>query len=113
MTSQHTLQARVCCAILALLLNFKVAQAIVVRHDVADAKYRITLSEFPALVYLPGEGHGVLIAPQWIVTAAHAAVWRPIREVTVLGVRHRVVKVIVILVTSKRRRSCGRVMPAL
>jgi hypothetical protein len=47
--------------------------AVVTRADVDDAKYRTPTSAFPALVDLPGEGHGILIAPQWVVTAAHAA----------------------------------------
>ena len=47
--------------------------AVVIRADVDDAKYRVSGSAFPALVDMPGEGHGVLIAPQWVVTAAHAA----------------------------------------
>ena len=49
------------------------AGAIVLRDDVDDAQYRIDGSEFPALADMPGEGHGVLIAPRWVVTAAHAA----------------------------------------
>ncbi|HEL3863253.1 TPA: trypsin-like serine protease [Stenotrophomonas maltophilia] len=49
------------------------AGAIVIRDDVDDARYRIDGSAFPALADLPGEGHGVLIAPRWVVTAAHAA----------------------------------------
>lgn len=48
------------------------ASAVVIRHDVDDSKYRIPASGFPALVDMPGEGHGVLIAPQWAITAAHA-----------------------------------------
>ncbi|AKC87109.1 S1 family peptidase [Pseudoxanthomonas suwonensis] len=57
---------------LALLLALSSpASAIVIRHDVDDSKYRITASEFPALVDMPSEGHGVLIAPQWVITAAH------------------------------------------
>ncbi|WP_213947507.1 trypsin-like serine protease [Luteibacter sp. dw_328] len=47
--------------------------AVVTRADVDDGKYRIPPSAFPALVDMPGEGHGVLIAPKWVVTAAHAA----------------------------------------
>jgi hypothetical protein len=54
-----------------LFLISSTAAAIVIRHDVDDAKYRVPASEFPALVDMPGEGHGVLIAPQWVVTAAH------------------------------------------
>lgn len=48
------------------------ASAIVIRHDVDDERYRIPASEFPALADMPSEGHGVLIAPRWVITAAHA-----------------------------------------
>lgn len=47
--------------------------AVVIRDDVDDARYQIDASVFPALADMPGEGHGVLIAPRWVVTAAHAA----------------------------------------
>lgn len=57
---------------LLMLLATSSAQAIVIRDDVPDAQYRIAASDFPALVDLPMEAHGVLIAPQWVVTAAHA-----------------------------------------
>ncbi|MFC5863531.1 trypsin-like serine protease [Acidicapsa dinghuensis] len=58
--------------LLALLGVAITAHAIVIRHDVPDAKYAVSGKDFPALVDLPGEGHGVLIAKQWVVTAAHA-----------------------------------------
>lgn len=57
--------------LLALFAVSSTASAVVIRHDLDDAKYRIPASEFPALVDMPGEGHGVLIAPQWVITAAH------------------------------------------
>lgn len=80
---------------MAILLACGVCEAIVIRHDIPDSKYRVTAGEFPALVFLPGEGHGMLISKQWVVTAAHAAVWRPIHEVVLNGVSHPVAKVIV------------------
>ncbi len=49
------------------------AGAVVIRHDVDDARYRIDAAVLPALADMPGEGHGVLIAPRWVLTAAHAA----------------------------------------
>ena len=57
--------------IILLVAVASAADAIVVRHDVDESKYRFSDSRFPALVDMPGEGHGVLIAPSWVVTAAH------------------------------------------
>jgi chymotrypsin len=72
---------------LALLTVSFTASAIVIRHDVDDSKYRVPASEFPALVDLPGEGHGVLIAPQWVITAAHAITWQSeIKQVAINGI---------------------------
>jgi hypothetical protein len=82
--------------LLALLVVSFSASAVVIRDDVADANYRVPASEFPALVDLPGEGHGVLIAPQWIVTAAHAITWQPeIKQVTIGGVPRDVARVVI------------------
>lgn len=71
------------------------ASAVVTRHDVADAKYRVAASEFPALVDMPHEGHGVLISPVWIVTAAHAIPTPAPAEVVISGVARRVERVFV------------------
>ncbi len=71
------------------------ADAVVLRHDVADTEYRVNEGEFLPLAYLPDEGHGVLIAPEWIVTAAHATTWRPIHEVAINGIVRAVDKVVV------------------
>jgi len=82
--------------LLVLLAISATANAVVIRSDVPDAKYRVPASAFPALVDMPGEGHGVLIAPQWVVTAAHAA---PMQmqgmedEVSIGGVARRVKRV--------------------
>lgn len=43
-----------------------------IRHDLPDSQYRIDPRAIPALVDLPDEGHGTLIAPRWVITAAHA-----------------------------------------
>lgn len=81
-----------------LFLLFALAQganAIVIRNDVDDAQYRVVATEFPQLVDLPGEGHGVLIAPRWILTAAHAVSWQAEVDVVVLkGAPRRVEKII-------------------
>ena len=82
--------------LLALLVVSSTADAIVIRHDLDDAQYRVPASEFPALVDMPGEGHGVLIAPRWVVTAAHAVTWQPEAGTVVLaGVPRSVERVVV------------------
>lgn len=84
-----------CHLLWVLLATSATANAVVIRSDVADARYRVPASAFPALVDMPGEGHGVLIAPQWVVTAAHAAPMQGMEgEVFLGGVARRVKRVI-------------------
>lgn len=72
------------------------AHAVVIRHDVDDANYRIAASEFPALVDMPYEGHGVLIAPQWVVTAAHTVpTGSSLKKVVINGEARDVERVII------------------
>lgn len=52
-------------------------------------------SEFPTLADLPSEGHGVLIAPQWVVTAAHAVSWQQALGSVVIGGAPRAVRRVV------------------
>jgi len=55
---------------IALLACSQLSFAIVLRHDVSADHYEA--AEAPAyLVDMPHEGHGALIAPNWIVTVAH------------------------------------------
>ncbi len=69
--------------------------AVVIRHDVDDSEYRVPVSVFPALVDMPGEGHGVLVAPQWVVTAAHTiSPDHALRSVTLNGVPRDVERVV-------------------
>lgn len=82
--------------LLALLAVSSGAGAIVIRDDVDDSRYRIPASRFPALVDMPGEGHGVLIAPEWVVTAAHAVTWQhEIRQVTINGTARDVERLVI------------------
>ena len=80
--------------LLLLLAVSSTSSAIVIRHDVDDSNYCVPASEFPALADMPGEAHGVLIAPQWIVTAAHT-ITGPVEEITLNGVRRKVERLIV------------------
>ncbi|WDE07587.1 trypsin-like serine protease [Thalassomonas viridans] len=59
-----------------IILSFIIASfslpcfSIVTRHDIPQEKYLAkNVPEY--LVDMPGEGHGVLIKPNWIVTVAH------------------------------------------
>lgn len=78
-----------------LLASFG-ANAVVIRDDVPDLQYRMSISRFPALADLPGEGHGVLIAPQWVVTAAHAVSWQHSVDVVVVGGTPRAVDRVIV-----------------
>jgi hypothetical protein len=84
--------------VFCLLAVSTTAGAVISRADVDDAKYRVPASAFPALADLPDEGHGVLIAPRWVVTAAHAA---PMQmkgmdcDVSIGGVARRVKRVVI------------------
>jgi hypothetical protein len=81
---------------IALLMLPLAASGVVIRADVDDAKYRIAGSDFPALADMPGEGHGVLIAPRWVVTAAHAAPMEGMdAEVTINGSAYKVSRVFI------------------
>lgn len=81
---------------LILLAAASTSGAIVIRDDVPDLRYRMAQSEFPALADMPGEGHGVLIDPQWVLTAAHAVTWQPKVDVVVVGGTPRAVQRVVV-----------------
>lgn len=89
------LRAVQACSLCAEILLQMPVNALVIRHDVPDSEYRVSATTFPALAFLPGEGHGVLIAEDWVVTAAHAVSWRPIHELTINGTLCGVEKVII------------------
>lgn len=84
---------------LPLLLLSTSANAIVIRHDQPDARYRVNPQTIPALVYLPDEGHGTLIAPRWVITAAHAVNMMQVMPeehfVTINGKRRAVSRIVV------------------
>jgi len=72
---RHSSGARISVATCVALLILSIAgsaHAIVRRHDVSDSKYLVKAQSVPGFVDLPHEGHGELINPRWVVTAAHA-----------------------------------------
>ncbi len=81
--------------VIPLLAGASPASAVVIRHDVPDSAYLVPADEFPALVDLPHEGHGILISEQWVVTAAHATQWHPVSHVMINGKWRSVEEVIV------------------
>jgi hypothetical protein len=84
------------CLLMLCLLAPATATAVVIRHDVDDPKYRIDATEFPALVDMPGEGHGVLIDREWVVTAAHTLPRHAeLKQVQINGERRAVEQVVV------------------
>ncbi|MGV3618891.1 MAG: S1 family peptidase [Fimbriimonas sp.] len=57
---------------LALALAASASFAIVIRHDRDDARYRALAERYRGPVCGIGTGgHGTLVAPRWVVTAAH------------------------------------------
>lgn len=82
--------------LLLLLMVSASASAIVIRDDVNDADYRLAASEVPELADMPSEGHGVLIAPDWVLTAAHAVTWQTELSEIILGGTSRKVEKLVL-----------------
>jgi len=84
---------------LSFLLFTAAVNAVVIRSDVPDSRYRIPTSTLPALADLPMEGHGTLIAQHWVLTAAHAVqmmlAMPEHRYVTIAGKRRTVARIIV------------------
>jgi hypothetical protein len=61
-------------AVLTILLAFSaLGMAITSRHDRDDSKYLELGRSFPAVCTLGHAGDGILIAPGWVLTAAHVA----------------------------------------
>jgi hypothetical protein len=75
------------------------ANAIVIRSDVPDSRYRVPANALPALADLPMEAHGTLVAKRWVLTAAHAVqmmlAMPEHRYVTIAGKQRKVARIIV------------------
>jgi hypothetical protein len=82
-----------------LLFTATAANAIIIRSDVPDSKYLVPENALPALADLPFEGHGTLIAKQWVLTAAHAVqMMREMpqhRYVIIAGKQRQVARIVV------------------
>ncbi|GFD88353.1 hypothetical protein KUL152_05790 [Tenacibaculum sp. KUL152] len=68
----NALPKKMMALVLAALLFNSYTHAIVIRHDKPASEYLANVNDFPPLATFYNIGvHGTLIAPQWILTAAH------------------------------------------
>ncbi len=68
---RHALRSLACLAAAAALAGLsRPAEAIVTRHDREDARYLALGGKYPEVVPV-ALGQGTLVAPDWIITAAH------------------------------------------
>src|SRR5690242_9873112 len=58
-------------ATIAILLTASCINAIIIRHDRDDALYIALGSKFPVVGHLNEQVECTLIAPQWVISAAH------------------------------------------
>jgi hypothetical protein len=81
--------------VLCLLVASASVEAIVMRHDRDDARYRELAKKYPAVCAIGRAGEGTLVAPQWVLSAAHVATgFRRTLGVTCGTVTYEVVDVI-------------------
>jgi len=84
-------------AIALSLLRASPVSAIVVRHDRSPAAFERLGDLYPAAVSLSpqgGRGESTLIAPEWLLTAAHVAEhMKPGREIVIDGETYRAVQI--------------------
>jgi hypothetical protein len=81
----------------SLLAGVTPGAAIVIRHDRPAEAYAAAPDEFPTLVTIhPRGGLGTLVAPSWVLTAAHVAHRVTAGHVVALGGREAVVRRVVL-----------------
>jgi len=68
-------------AILFMTVVATSASAIITRHDRDDARYQALGAKYPAVLFMVPDGEGTLVAPQWVLTAAHVAQARRFQSV--------------------------------
>ncbi|MEO8503757.1 MAG: serine hydrolase [Acidobacteriota bacterium] len=73
--SPRAIRVQAVLAVLALSVSIATQplSAIVMRHDRDDAAYRELGARYPSVGHFGKTGSGVLIAPRWVLTAAHVA----------------------------------------
>lgn len=69
-------------------------QSIVIRHDV-DKNLYLTTEAPEALVDMRHQGHGMLIAPEWVVTAAHTVFYDYKGKTITVGGREREIEAVI------------------
>lgn len=80
----------ICGALFCISLS---ASAIVIRHDVDPKNFEATWNDFPALAQFYVDGaHGTLIAPTWVLTAAHTTFCTDPGSTILVGGKKAIVK---------------------
>jgi len=81
--------------VLPLLMISQSSSAIVMRHDKSSEAYQVAYEQYPSVINLDFL-MGTLIAPQWIVTAAHGTPLMPGgQQLTINGEQYRVENIVV------------------
>jgi sirohydrochlorin ferrochelatase len=82
----------------------------IIRHDLPDADSLVDERDWPGVItFFDGDGAGSLVAPTWILTAAHTARNIPsAHEVVIAGERYQVARVVLHPRVATARRSSRR-----
>lgn len=78
-----------------MLMGFStLSEAVVIRHDVEPEKY-LTHEAPAAMVDMRHEGHGVLIAPEWVLTPAHVVFYDYRGKTITVGCKAREIEYVI------------------